>query len=58
MLTVSTAFEVRDELDQTALLLEVLKQSFDREGYEAQYFVVSLIKDRLEKSIKDLSINQ
>ena len=58
MSTSNAAFEIRDELYETTLLLEVLKQSFEREGFEAQYLMASMIKDRLEKALANLSSNR
>ena len=58
MLSATAHSVVCNELPEILMLLEVLMQSFEREGYEAEYYVVGLIKSRLEQASKDLSSNR
>ena len=58
MLSNTCIMNVRDELNITAKLLEVLMISLDVEGEASRYFMVQLIKERIEKADSDLSGNK
>lgn len=58
MLSNTSIMKVRDELNITAKLLEVLMISLDVEGEASRYFMVQLIKERIEKADSDLSGNK
>jgi ElaB/YqjD/DUF883 family membrane-anchored ribosome-binding protein len=51
----STAFEIREALNDISMLLDVLQATLETKGNESRYFQAKLIKERLQAVIDKLA---
>lgn len=46
---------IREELNNAAMLLDVLSKTLESEGDESRFYLVKLIQEKLEESLRKLA---